>query len=312
MTGLYALHGLVFRVEAHEEAAFSRTAAILAHFGALPAAGEPDLELRWGAGAVPVVEGREVARHLDGRAVRDASGALWLLGPITACRIEGRVARGVLAPGAELPLHVLTWVIVHQLRALGWYTVHAGAIARGEAGCLVVGESGAGKSTLTLAMIREGWSLLSDDSVLLRHTPAGPGAFALRRGVYLEPAAAARTFPTLEGRWHEVPLVEAVKHGLDAPEVAARQAERCLPSAVLFPTRSGQPVSRLEPLSTGETLFGLVQQSRLAELDSDGVAEHMRLLAEVAGAARGYRLHAGTDVFEAPSRVSALLAEVTR
>lgn len=42
-------------------------------------------------------------------------------------------------------------------------TLHAAAVARGSSLVLLAGESGAGKTTLTLALLRAGWTYLSDD-----------------------------------------------------------------------------------------------------------------------------------------------------
>jgi hypothetical protein len=46
-------------------------------------------------------------------------------------------------------------------------SVHAAAVARGERAALLAGDSGSGKTLLSLALLRRGYSYLSDDCVLL-------------------------------------------------------------------------------------------------------------------------------------------------
>jgi hypothetical protein len=52
---------------------------------------------------------------------------------------------------------------VVEARLVGYVTLHAAAVARDGRLLLLAGESGAGKTTLTLALLRDGWTYLSDD-----------------------------------------------------------------------------------------------------------------------------------------------------
>lgn len=83
---------------------------------------------------------------------------------------EGRAEVGGPGPALDPPLG---WMIQ---RALGWllapharYLLHdVGAVAYGRSAWLVVGASGMGKSTLSLAAIANGWSVLSDEAVVVQ------------------------------------------------------------------------------------------------------------------------------------------------
>jgi hypothetical protein len=75
--------------------------------------------------------------------------------------------------------------------------VHAGLVARGPQGLLLLGRSGAGKSTAALACARAGFAFLGDDKVALSRGPEGAyEAHSLTGVAYLEPGQLAR-FPDL-------------------------------------------------------------------------------------------------------------------
>lgn len=294
------IHHHSFRVEADGRLA-ERVGAVLHHLGARPADGPADLELRVGVGDAvpPASDARPSGRHLDVQVLRDALGIV-LAAPSGTARIaaDGLASRIDLAADA-LPLHLLTHVVVHQLRLRGSYTLHAAAVSRGRGALVVVGDSGTGKSTLALALARQGWGLLSDDSVLLS---AGPEVLALRRGVFVEPGPAATAFPDLVLR--PCPLVEASKQEVALP---GGQVERDRPAALLLPEIGGGDETALEPAAPLDALYHLARQSRLPELDHDGAQDHFEVLGAVAAAVPAYRLVLGRDVYGAPERVSARL-----
>lgn len=59
-------------------------------------------------------------------------------------------------------------LLTHALFPRGLYALHAGAIALGGRAVLVLGASGMGKSTVAFTALESGWSVLSDDIVVLR------------------------------------------------------------------------------------------------------------------------------------------------
>lgn len=77
------------------------------------------------------------------------------------------------ADGELEAVHATLWGVTDALRYQmlelcesephGFVTLHAAAVARGDRLVLLAGESGAGKTTVTLALLRAGWSYLSDD-----------------------------------------------------------------------------------------------------------------------------------------------------
>ncbi len=54
------------------------------------------------------------------------------------------------------------------LKEMGLFPLHAAGLVKNGRSCLFLGRSGSGKSTLTIRLVREGFRLLSDDTVFLR------------------------------------------------------------------------------------------------------------------------------------------------
>jgi HprK-related kinase A len=63
----------------------------------------------------------------------------------------------------------LEWAMNTCVYSFGYaeLMLHAAAVARGDAGVLLIGRSGSGKSTLCAACVMNGWRLLSDEIALI-------------------------------------------------------------------------------------------------------------------------------------------------
>ena len=86
--------------------------------------------------------------------------------------------------------------LVMLFRRHGLYGLHANGLVRDGAGFLTVASSGGGKTTLAIALIRQGWSCLSDDGLMLMRGKRGIEALAFRSGLVYAPSL-ANHFPEL-------------------------------------------------------------------------------------------------------------------
>jgi len=144
-------------------------------------------------------------------------------------------------------------------------SLHAGCIARGDAGILICGKSAAGKSTLSFACARAGFTYLADDCTWLlagsrdRIAIGKPHQVRFRHDV-------ARHFPELEG--YMASHRPNGKLSIEVPTSffpSVQTAPRCQIRALVFVDRESGGTPRLEPIASAEAVELL-----LADLPSYG------------------------------------------
>ena len=315
--GSYTFHGLKLRVDApdgHREILGS----FHARLAALPADGSSssdvhlaDIHLEIQAGPQHRLRRPEGARTVYdppvGEVVYDDAGDRLYLehGPRLRALCEpaaGRATFSVLEPLA--PEAEDLWVLSHPLLSVpllelckrrGLFGVHAAGASLDDRALVLAGTSGSGKSTLSLALARNGFDFLGDDTLFLSRRPdlrvlAFPDEVDLtEQTVSFFPEIAPWLAPRPAG-WR--------KRQLRAEEAfGARIAWECEPAVLVFPRVSGRPRSELRPIDSGEALFELAPNVLLTEPRSSQA--HLDALAELARLSRCYRLETGTDLDEA-------------
>ncbi len=82
--------------------------------------------------------------------------------------------------------------LLELLRLHGFFYMHAALLSHHGRGTLIMGKGGAGKSTLCAALVREGFEIVGDDSILIRNQVADEvWGYPLEPELSLEPARAA-------------------------------------------------------------------------------------------------------------------------
>jgi hypothetical protein len=202
---------------------------------------------------------------------------------------------------------IVLYTVMTALRCRGMFGLHAACAATGDRGCLLVAGSGSGKSTLVLGLLRGGWSLVADDSVVLRRGEAVE-ALGLRRDLYLKEQWPPQ--PAEEGHWDDVPSARVVRRRLRARAAYPdRVASGCVPRLLVFPAVSGGPRSELEPCDQATAVSHLLVHSHLTELEPSMASAHLRILADLAGQCTRLSLRAGRDLKERPELVANLLED---
>jgi hypothetical protein len=181
---------------------------------------------------------------------------------------------GLTVPGR---IDLITAPVVPRKCGLGSSVLHASAVAVGEGAVAFVGPTGAGKSSLAASFASRGFSLLSDDFLLLREHANGFLAVPSYPGLRLWPDSA----DLLAGQgdaWTQVPG-SGDKKRLTPRKVAAPTLPRPLLAVVQLTDRTanGGPAVHLTRLARRPGFMAIFQQAfrmersgrerHLAELD---------------------------------------------
>jgi hypothetical protein len=207
-------------------------------------------------------------------------------------------------------------LLLEALRAYGFVSLHAAALAHNGRAALFPAVSGGGKSTLTVALLRAGFRLLSDDCPLLRHTAAGVVAHAFAEPLHISPRS-VMFFPELRGSLHAgtqfAPPPESPhehreeKVALDPVSVYGECViQQCLPGALLFPTISQESQTRIEPLDAPDALLRLLALT-MPSASRRYLRQQFELLGDLVSAVPCYTLHTGRDFERLPEYIHALL-----
>jgi len=209
--------------------------------------------------------------------------------------------------------NVILYAVQAALRRAGLYQFHAGCVLsdNNRTAILLVGDSGCGKSTLTATLMRSGWNFVSDDNLLLRDSSAGIEAWALRRYFTFHEATlkACNLITFKESIGGRVPGKTEKFRFYARQAFPGKFVDKCLPGAILFPTVSHEPKSRVEPLKQGDALARLIRQCPWATCDGAAAPLHLSALAKLASQARSYTLFAGRDVFDDPASIPGLITQ---
>lgn len=209
--------------------------------------------------------------------------------------------------------NVILYAVQAALRRAGLYQFHAGCVLSGrdQRAILLVGDSGSGKSTLTATLVRQGWNFVSDDNLMLCDSAAGIEAWALRRYFTFDEA----TLKACNLTTFKESLGGRVPGKTEKFRFYARQAfpgkfvANGLPGVILFPTLSGEPQSRVEPLKQGDALARLIRQCPWATCDAAAAPLHLQALSKLVSQTKSYTLFAGRDIFENPASIPGLITQ---
>ena len=333
-TSHYHLAGLTLAVSVPTTLA-SLLDDVLGYKGARPTSEEEaDLHVTYrigeaSPGLAPPAGTRRVGGHAESRitvAFDEETGVYWLTqepggdlrGAAVArvAPIEGR-AEGHLGADAvrgrafdARAFYFTTISLVLLLTERDRFVLHAAALERDGQSVLFSGPSGQGKTTLTLNLLRAGWSLVTDDSVLLSDPDGDVRATTFRRELNLSPDA-VRLIPALGERTWPRPPGPRDKWRVD-PDVlfAGRSRPETVPRRLLFPERVAEGPSRLAPVSRVEAFQRLVRQSASGFVHDPACRiRYGAVLLKLVQRTEPARLLSGPDLFDAPERLDALIDE---
>ena len=197
------------------------------------------------------------------------------------------------------------------LKQRGLFFLHAGCVAEGAAGILLIGGSRAGKSTLTLSAVRAGFRYLSDEQPLLSARNGSVEALAFPRRIRMD-ATTARLFPELR-RLSRSPKADRLVFPMEKVWPNSL-APSCKPKVLIFPRFRLRGPRRLSSIPSSAALERLLKDDHLlCYRDAPRrrfSRRHLELLKRLARQARAYRLEYSTrDILSLPDLFRKLLHE---
>jgi hypothetical protein len=221
--------------------------------------------------------------------------------PLTGTGIEALARPGQFPPWIEsFPVrNFLHWAY----QAIGWRIVHAGALAVGGRGVMLVGAGGTGKSGAVLSGIIAGLDSAGDDYLALEITDAAVRAYPVARMMKqdaaglrrlgLDPAARSLGPPNWQG-----------KHEFDFEDIGAgRRARNIDLMAILLPRIANSRRTIVRPASAREAMMAFAPNN-LHQLP-DGWRQGLSFTATVARRLPAYHLDLGED----PSEIAGVMAD---
>lgn len=255
---------------------------------------------------------------------------VWIEQPPVVCRasesgdayveLDGRyvayldAARGDLDGWFPSDLTTDTWMLGHAvllpllleaLRRRGWHSLHAAAVAHSGRVAVFPAGSGSGKTTLTLALVRAGFRLLSDDTPLLRCVDGRVRVYAFPEPVNVM-ARTCEFFPELRSAF-ETGVVRRAKSPVDCAAIYGDCIqEQGTPGAIIFPRIGESARTVVQPLEPSAAVLRLLS-AVLPSTSPEGTAAQFALLSDLARDTPCFQMQVGRDFDDMPNIIVDLL-----
>jgi len=200
--------------------------------------------------------------------------------------------------------HILFYVILAEmLRYHGLYYLHSSGVEKNTTSILLPGNGGVGKTTLSIAMVRKGFSYLSDDAILLKRTKKGVIAHPIPGDFHLDPSI-SYNFKELSKIKKAIKYGKGPKRSFDPalfyPDSFILKSK---PNTMIFPQIVKDRESTLIPLSSPQCLAKLIPNSLLVMMDRDIAKEHLETLKILSTQCQAFLLRSGKDLILNPDKV---------
>lgn len=261
-------------------------------------------------------DAREAFRA-DGFSQLETAGVIYLTDGRTTLKVQPQQSmaqvwldRSFLDKPASLQYLFWAYGLLKLLRGKEVFNLHAaGLVSPAGEGLLLVGQSGSGKSTLSIGLIRAGWGYLSDDTLLLRRQGEFIEALALRKHFYVDHDASAAYLDLALGE----PVADTKGGQRRCVDIHTPFADHyrpcCIPQRLLFTKIVPREVSVLRTIRPALALARLLEESGSQLFDRDTMDAQIGMLNQLIKQTRIYQLEAGRDLYQAPTRLMALLAQ---
>ena len=192
------------------------------------------------------------------------------------------------------------------------YTLHGALLARGGEGLVVTGAPGAGKTTLALALVADGWNLMTDDNLLFRPLREAAMGSGLRRLIYVKEDTRER-FASLiarrTGLFNRQGTKEAIE--LENPEGGDPSRLEVPIRKVLFLERTDREETTWRPLLARDAVPLLWRQAFALQAGGEG-RPWFQALTELARTSALVRVEGGGDLPGDRSTAERIIADIDR
>jgi len=242
-------------------------------------------------------------------------GPLRYLEVDTQARVVADVEKRTAVGFAEKELLQSDWLVSNLffyplwgqlLKECGLFPLHAAGLVKEGRSCLFLGRSGSGKSTLTLHLVKNGYGLLSDDTVFLREKDGRIEALSFPEEInvseqtmeLIPELSRVENFTVNELRNKSSFSIEELYPGcvVDTSE----------PALMVFPQIAEVASTTVAPMSRTEAL-ALAMRYGYFFLDPSTTGRHFEILSLLARQGRCFRLNSGSDQEELGRAVDRLL-----
>ena len=209
--------------------------------------------------AFPIIRDTLVDFHVQ---LRGASGFFNQFRPKIEFSLDNRpflsLPRRLALPLLEWGLNWCVYANAHQ-----YFIIHAAAVQKGRATCILPGTSGSGKSTLTAALVSCGWRLLTDELAIIRLSDGQVLPLARPVSLKNESIDLIRAFAPDQCFG---PLIRETPKGFMAhmkppPDSVRRMNEAAAPNQIIFPSFSRGKDAVLSPCPKGRAFFRVAESS---------------------------------------------------
>jgi hypothetical protein len=227
--------------------------------------------------------------------------------------VSNKIAVGIAEEGLLQTNWLITNLFFYPLWAqlmkmCGLFPLHAAGLVRDGKSFLFLGKSGSGKSTLSIHLVKNGYGLLSDDTVFLRE----------RDGV-LESMSFPEEINVTEKTIEMIPELSSIENFTANPfrDKSSFPIEElypgcivdsAVPSVLIFPELADSDDTAIEPM-TGSEALTLSMRYGFFFMDPSTTSRHFELLSLLANQARCFRLYSGRDQEQLGKKVDELLRQ---
>jgi hypothetical protein len=213
-------------------------------------------------------------------------------------------------PKSGIKRYLITPFLHENLRRIGYFPLHAGAVVKnGQAALLIAGPEG-GKSTMVLSLAKCGFHALSDDIVFV-NGPAGSMRVFASSADFSVRRHARITFPELAPL---VPLTPEFQEKVvfNFPKYFSKNfVTEARPACLVFLSgeRTGPPsISAIEPADALERILA----ESLIVTGSEVTQRHLQMLIDVIYTSRAYSFRVGGDYAETIAFIAEFLGHELR